>query len=200
MKRLLTATLVLVSMMLPVINAQADEIIDEINEAIKLYKSGDLSGAVDGLDFAAQQIRQLQAGSITKALPEPLKGWKADEAEGSALAGGMMGGAVSASRRYYKGNANIEVSITGESPALQAMMMMFDNSMMLSMSGKKIKKIKGNKAVIEFDKADKYGEITMVIKKAVMVVINGSACALEEMMAYAEALDFEMLEEFAEGQ
>ena len=196
----LVSALAAVAMIFSVVNIQADEITDEINDAIKLYQAGDYAGAVDGLDFAAQQIRQLQAGNITKALPEPLKGWEADEAEATALSGAMMGGAVGASRDYTKGDASVSINITGESPALQAVMMMFNNSMMLSMSGQKVKKIKGNKAIIDYDKGDMAGEITMAVNKTVLVVISGNDCALEDMMAYAEALDFEMIEKFADGQ
>ncbi len=196
----LTGTLGLLVMMFSALSIAADEIVDEINEAIKLYKAGDYAEAVDGLEFAAQQIRQLQAGNITKALPEPLKGWEADDAEGVALGGSMLGGAINASRTYTKDAANISISLTGDSPALQAVMMMFDNSMMLSMSGKKVKRIKGNKATIDYDKGDMMGEITLVVKKSVMVVVNGSDCTLEDMMAYTEAIDYTVIEKFAEGQ
>lgn len=188
-----------IALLFGAVSAGADEVLDEINDAIKSYKAGDYSSAVSALEFAAQQIRQMQAGEISKALPEPLPGWEAEEAESAALGGAMMGGAVAASREYYKGDSSISINITGESPALQAVMMMVDNSMMLSMSGKKVQKIRGHKAIIEYDKSENEGEITIVIKKSVMVSISGSGVSLEEMTAYAEALNFEMIETFAEG-
>jgi hypothetical protein len=193
------AAMIVMALLVCTASAGADEVLDEINDAISSYKSGDYSTAVSALEFAAQQIRQMQAGDLTKALPEPLPGWEADEAESAAMGGAMLGGAVAASREYHKGDSSVSVNITGESPALQAVLMMVENSMMLSMSGKKVKKIKSHKAIIEYDKGDKSGEITMVVKKSVMVSISGYDVSLEDMMAYAEALDFDLIVSFAEG-
>ena len=60
--------------------AAADEIVDQINQAIEMYQAGDYAGAAGELEFAAAQIRQLRAGEISAALPDPLPGWTAEDA------------------------------------------------------------------------------------------------------------------------
>ena len=119
-------------------SAQADDILDQIAEAIAMYKEGDYSGAIAGLDFASTQIRQLLAGQAADALPAPLPGWEAEDAETTAMSGSMFGGGISAERTYRKGDAHVDVQLLGESPMLQGMMMMFNNPMIMSGSGKSL--------------------------------------------------------------
>ncbi len=180
-------------------SAQADDILDQIAEAIAMYKEGDYSGAIAGLDFASTQIRQLLAGQAADALPAPLPGWEAEDAETTAMSGSMFGGGISAERTYRKGDAHVDVQLLGESPMLQGMMMMFNNPMIMSGSGKSLKRIKGQKAAVEYDGKDRSGEIMMIVAGSVMITVRGSDVSQEDLMAYAEAIDFELLGKLASG-
>jgi len=180
--------------------AQADEILDEIAAARKAYEAGDYSEAVEGLEFAAQQIRQLQAGRIADALPAPLSGWEAEEVESTAMGGAFMGGGIAAGRAYTRGDAAVDVELIGEAPMLQAVLMMLKNPMMISGSGAQVKRIAGYKALIEFDGGDRSGNIKLVVADAVLVTIDGNNVGQEDLEAYAAAVDYALIEELASGK
>ncbi|MBU1700673.1 MAG: hypothetical protein KJ970_08030 [Candidatus Eisenbacteria bacterium] len=179
--------------------ATADEILDQINEAMELYKQGDYSGAVSGLDFAAMQIRELQAARAAEALPAALPGWQAEEAETSSMSGAMFGGGISAERTYTKDDAEVNIQLISESPMLQGIMMMFNNPMVMSSSGKKLKQIKGQKAAWEYNPEDRSGEIILVAHNVVMITVKGSNVDESELLAYAEAIDFDLIGKLVSG-
>src|SRR5690349_9495253 len=77
---------------LSVSSANADEIGDAITAATKAYAAGELSGAKQNLDLAAQLVSEKIAEALVAALPKPLAGWKADKPD--TTAGGGFGIAV----------------------------------------------------------------------------------------------------------
>ena len=199
-RKLLTFTAVfLVTILVLASTAWADDISDQIKEAIALYESGDYAGAVSELDFAAAQIRQLQAGKYSDALPDPLPGWESEAAETTAVSGSMMGGAVGANREYRKADATAEIQILAESPMLQAIAMMFNNPMMLTSSGMELIKIKGHKAALEYDSANRSGEIMLVVLNTVLVTVSGSNIDQEDLEAYAGVIDYALIKKIVAG-
>src|SRR5690242_16537453 len=107
----------------------ADDVTDQIDEAVKAYQKKDYATAATALDAAANLIRQAKAEGTKTLLPEPLSGWTADEAEVTTMGAGMMGGGTSIVRRYHKGDDQVEVTLVSDSPMLQAMAMMFSGAM-----------------------------------------------------------------------
>ena len=63
--------------------AQADDVTDQIDEALKAYRSHDPQTAIAALDAAANLLRQSRADGLKKLLPAAPPGWTADEAEGN---------------------------------------------------------------------------------------------------------------------
>ena len=179
--------------------ARADDILDQIDEAIALYKQGDYSGAIAEFDFITTQIRQLQAGRVADALPPALPGWKTEDAETNAMSGAMLGGGISAERTYTKGKAEVDIQLIGESPMLQGILMMFKNPMILSSSGKKLKRISGLKAACEYDADDRSGEIMMVAHNAVLITVQGTDVDEDDLQAYAEAIDIDLIGKVVSG-
>jgi len=171
--------------------AAADEILDQINQAIELYKAGDYAGAAGELEFAAAQIRQLRAGEISGALPEPLTGWTAEDAETAAMGAGMFGGGTSASRSYEKGDARVDVQILTDSPMLQSLAMLINNPMLMSGSGQKLVRIQGNKGALEWNEDS--GSLNVVVGGTVLVQVDGSNCTADDLTSYAEAVDYELI-------
>ncbi|MBI9077259.1 MAG: hypothetical protein JEZ02_17765 [Desulfatibacillum sp.] len=174
--------------------ALADEITDTINEALSQYKAGQFTEAAGTLDYASQMIRQKKGGSLETLLPEPLNGWTADAPTSVAAGAAMFGGGVTAERTYYKGDSSMTVSFVTDSPVLQSMMMMMTNPAFAASSGMKIDKVKGQRAMYEYDPSDKSGEMTMVVANKFLVTVSGSGVEREEIKAYAEAVDFAKLE------
>ena len=198
-KRLILTAVFLVANLVLVSTAWADEITDQIEEAITLYEAGDYAGAVSELEFVAIQIRQMQAGRYSDALPDPLPGWESEDAETTAVSGSMMGGAVGANREYRKADSTAEIQILAESPMLQAVAMMFNNPMMLTSSGKQLIKIKGQKAALEYDTDNRSGEVMLVVLNTVLVTVSGNSIDEEELIAYAEAIDYDLIKKIAAG-
>jgi len=198
-KLLVLITVGLAAILVLASTAGADEISDQIKEAIALYEAGDYAGAVSELEFAAAQIRQMQAGEYSDALPDPLPDWTAPDAETSTYAGSMMGGAVGANRQYRKGDATAEIEIMADSPMLQGIAMMFNNPMMLTSSGMQLIKIKGQKAALKYDTAGRSGEIMLVVLNTVLVTVSGDDIDQKDLKAYAEAIDYALIKKIVAG-
>lgn len=171
----------------------ADEIIDQINQAIDLYKAGDFAGAAGELEFAAAQIRQLRAGEIAAALPEPLPGWTAEDAETAAMGAAMFGGGTTASRNYTKDDSSIDVNIVSDSPMIQSLAMMLNNPMMMSGSGQKLIRVQGNKAALEWEGSS--GSINVLIMGSVLVTVEGYEVTEDDLVQYAEAVNYDLIKE-----
>lgn len=187
MKRLFS----ILTLILAVTVVQADDVMDWVNDGIEAYKNKDYSEAVSNLEYAAQLIRQMKGEEMTVALPDALNGWKKVNSESGAAGAAMFGGATSASARYEKGDASCDINITTDNPMLSGILMMFSNPMLISSSGQKLIKINGEKASLDFD--DDSGEITMVVDKKVLVQISGSDITEEDLRAYAEAVNVELI-------
>lgn len=171
-----------------------DDITDSINEGLEAYNQGEYGDSVESLNYAVQLILQKKSENLTVYLPEALEGWKASDASSQA-GGAMFGGGITAEREYTKGDSEVTVSFITDSPMLQGMMMMFSNPMIATSDGGKLVKIKRQKAIVKYNESDKEGEIQIVVDNRILVQINGSNVSLEEMKAYAEAIDYKKLED-----
>jgi hypothetical protein len=193
------AAVVLCLVIVIALPAWADEIGDQIRSALKLYEDGDYATAASELEFAAMQIRQMQAGRIADALPKPLPGWQAEDVETTAMPGMAMGGGSAAAREYTKGDTSVEVQIMGDSPMMQGLAMMMNNPMIAASSGNKLIKVKGQKALLQYDASDHSGELQIVVGNNVLVTVNGSDVTQEDLQAYAEAVNYELILKLAAG-
>jgi len=61
--------------------AQADEVLDAINEAIEAYNEKIYTEAVESLEYAKQLIQQMTSERLMTFLPEPMEGWQGKIAE-----------------------------------------------------------------------------------------------------------------------
>lgn len=178
----------------------ADEVADQIKEGLQLYEKGDYSEAVSALNYAIGQIQQGQASALRAIFPEPLEGWKANEAEGEFAPAVLLGGGVTASRHYYveDGDKTINIEFVSNSPVLQPVMMLLSNPAFIGQEpGSKLTKVKGYKAVQKFSGQDKQGEISLVIQSKMLVTLKGSGIeSVDELMAYADVIDYGALEKF----
>jgi len=174
--------------------AMADEVTDQIQEGLKAYEKGDLDTATIALDTAATLIRQQQANSLSGVLPEPLPGWSADDAETSSAGAAMLGGGLHAERTYRKEDEQVNVSVVGNSPMLQAMSMMFANPAMMG-GDAKLLIVDGRKVI---QKKEDHSLQAMIANNFLVTVEGGDGTADESVKAYFEAIDFEALEKFGQ--
>jgi len=101
--------------------ARADEVTEQINEALEAYRNHDMQSAVAALDAAANLLRQGRAEGMKKLLPAPPAGWTADPPESTAVSVAMLGGGITANRSYHNGIQQVEVQIVTDSPMLQGL-------------------------------------------------------------------------------
>lgn len=171
----------------------ADDVTDSINDALKQYNKGDFADAVQSLDYAAQLIRQKKGGQLEAFLPNPIPGWKAEEAKSQAMGAAMFGGGVAAERSYVKGDGRMDVKILTDSPMMQAMMMMFSNPAMATSDGGKLERINGEKAIVKYSNDTKDGEINMVIANRFLITVQGNDVARQDLISFAQGIDFKKL-------
>lgn len=177
---------------------QADDVTDQIDEAVKAYEKEDYNTAVTALDSASTLIRQKKGELVSKLLPEPLDGWEAGEGKSSAAAAGMFGGGISAERRYTRksegSNESITISITTDSPLMQSMGMMFSNPMFMGQDNKLIV-INGEKAIAN----ERDNSLTSMIANKVMVKIDGGKQVKPEVLKeYFNSMDFKAIKDYAQ--
>ncbi|MFH1293254.1 MAG: hypothetical protein ABIJ44_03900 [Pseudomonadota bacterium] len=173
--------------------AYGDEVTDAINEALQSYQDGKYSEAMTSLNYASQLIGQKKGGDLQSFLPNPLNGWEASEATSQAVGAAMLGGGVSAERRYDKDSASVTVQIVTDSPILQGMMMLFSNPMLAGTDGGKLEKIAGEKAIVKYNAQQKNGKINLVIANRFLVTVEGDGVSLEDLKAYAGKIDYKKL-------
>jgi len=177
--------------------AGADETVDIIKRGIKLYEEGKLSQSMEELNFALAQMRQKKADSLTAAFPEAPSGWTAQKAVAESAGAGLLGGGISASRKYKqdggKGRASVEVMT--DSPLIQSLGMMLSNPMFLQGgSNGKLVRINGQKAVLE-EQADDRAEVQMLVDNKILVKTEASRAENASQIAQelAKKLDLDKL-------
>ncbi|HLY89710.1 MAG TPA: hypothetical protein VKQ27_12060 [Acetobacteraceae bacterium] len=101
--------------------AHADDVTDQINEALKAYQKHDTQTALAALDAAENLLRQARADTLKDLLPPVPAGWTADDAETTTVGVAMMGGGTTVSRTYHLEAQQVEVQIMADSPMLQGL-------------------------------------------------------------------------------
>ena len=176
-------------------HAQADEVVDSINEAVEAYKGGRYTEAARSLDYASQLIRQKRAEMLKTLLPAPLPDWTAESASSETAGLAMLGGILSAKRTYRKNLSRVTIMIT-DSVALQSIMTLFSNFMFNTTGGGRLKRIGGQKASIKYMPENRDGEITVMVENKCMISIKGEDITEQELMDYASTINYKKLKEF----
>ncbi len=176
-----------------VVAVSADDITDSITEGLEYYKKGDVSAAIQSLNYASQLMMQNKAQGLESYLPAPLNGWHSSNANSSAAGAAMFGGGASAERTYSRDDKQITIQIITDSPMMQGVMMMFSNPMFATADGGKLEKIGKQKAIVTYDQNTGEGDVKLVIAGRFFVSIDGSAIAREDLINYATKIDYDKL-------
>src|SRR4029079_5304455 len=91
-------TLVLLIACIPLPQARADDVTDQIHEALTAYGRKDLPTAMAGLEAALSLMRQTRADAYGALLPAAPPGWTADSVETISVGIAMAGGGTGATR------------------------------------------------------------------------------------------------------
>ncbi len=178
--------------------ASADEIVEQLEAAIELYKEGNITEALEELDFATAQLRQKKGENMGDLFPEALPGWKAEEFESQAVGRAAFGGGITASRRYTKdGGGEAEIEVMSDSPMIQTMGMLLNNPALAGADkDTKLIRINRQKALLKTEQKDR-AEVSFIVEGKVMVqvMVNGLDDAAEVAQAYAKKIDLKKLKE-----
>ncbi|MFC3695303.1 hypothetical protein [Chenggangzhangella methanolivorans] len=169
--------------------ALADDVSDAILEAKTAYEGGDLSKTKESLDLAAQLVAQKQADGLARLLPEPPAGWTAEAVDTNGGIGSFIGGGLIVKRAYAKGETDVTVQYTANSPLLASLAPLFSNVQLLGGMGKVFRQ-KGRVAVLTGE-----NEIQMVLGKSYVTVTGSGAEA--DKRAILDLVDLAAVEAFA---
>ncbi len=153
---------------------RADEITDQLERSIKLYKEGNVSEALNELEFASGLLRQKKAESLAEIFPEAPSGWKAEKPETQAMGKALFGGGISATRTYKQqpGKGRVTIEVMSDSPLLQGVAMMLTNPMLVqSAQGSKLIRIGDEKAILQTHGNDG-AEVQMVVDGKILVKVE----------------------------
>jgi hypothetical protein len=182
--------------------AGADEVTDQLEEARKAYEGGELRSAVQTLQFAVASIQEKINLSLLELLPEPLEGWQAEEPQAQSAGMAAMITGTNLSRRYYRDDgADVDVSITGDSPLLPMMTMMLSNPMLMQTDpGTRVYTHAGNRGMIKHEKGSDEWEISLLVAGKIMVQVTGSGLANQQPVEeYLKAIDLAAVEKAFSG-
>jgi hypothetical protein len=173
---------------------RADDVTDAISAAKDAYSAGNLSEAIQSLEYASQLMRQAKGELVAKLLPPAPSGWEAGEDEEQSSANPLLGGLVSARREYSRqSGGQVTLEIQSDSPMLQSFGMMFSNPMMLTASGAKLENFKGQKLAVSYRASDKAGDVKVIVDNRYLVSVEGRDVSRDELLSFVKAIDFAKL-------
>jgi hypothetical protein len=140
-----------------------------------------------------------RAVRFRQALPPPLPGWRADEAEEGSGPAALLGGGPSASRRYYalgQADRTVDVEVVADSPLAESLApLLADPALLAGAPGSAVVGVKGRAALRRLAPGDRTAELSLLLGSRGLVVVRGQGVdGAEEVTAYTEALDFGTLE------
>jgi hypothetical protein len=173
--------------------ARADDVTDQINEALKAYQNHDTQTAMAALDAASNLLRQGRAEGLKKLLPAVPPGWTADNSESTAVGAAMLGGGTTASRTYHNGSQRVEVQIMADSPMLQGMAALL-NSPLAAMGGMKTVVVSGRR--MSYNDSDN-SYMTLVADKVIVKIDGNKDTPEPTLKSFIGAIDFAAIEKLA---
>lgn len=148
----------------------ADMVPGQMDAARAAYQKNDLAHTAKALEAALMDIQDRLGKSLSETLPPAAGGWEADPPEVQGL--GQVGGGLSVTRAYAKGDASLNASLFLDSPAVEAALTQFAAGTPIPPNTKRIK-VGGEDALLRFDSANKAGEVTLILGGRVLLSIEG---------------------------
>lgn len=170
---------------LMITSASADEVSDTLQSALTAYEEGDITYAIEELDYAKQLMAELQTGALSAFLPPAPDGWTAEDDPDTVAGFAMMGGGTAASKRYYSDSGSFNINIVVDSPMIAMMGGMIQNAGSMGMKTVRV----GREKFMDND-----GEMSALIDGRVLVQATGEP--RETIIAVLEQIDYRELGRF----
>lgn len=194
MKIIIVSTFLLLPVIAAPRSAMADDVTDQINEAMNAYKKGDLNTTLTALNSAAQFVRQAKADALIKLLPEPISGWKLKDKKASSVGPTMFGRGIVVGKTYTKERARVEISLTTDSPLLSSMAMMFSNPAMMG-GNSRLVVINGEKFLHD-ERKNQYQ--SLIANKILLSIKGNSKTDDADVKSYLKQLDIKAIKKSVE--
>jgi hypothetical protein len=139
--------------------AVADQVTEQIDQALQYYREGDLAAAVSELEFAIQDIKSQVAQRYVTTFPDPPSGWVADEPSQESTPAALFGGGTTLTRVYRQsgGEGQMTATLMVDSPMIQGLMALIGRE----------------NAVLTWDEASRSGEINLGVAGKVLTKVEG---------------------------
>ncbi|MBC7908293.1 MAG: hypothetical protein H7Y60_16320 [Rhodospirillaceae bacterium] len=159
----------------------ADNVPAQIEAARAAYQKNDLPRTARALEAALADIHDRLGKALAETLPVPATGWQADPAELQGL--GQVGGGLSVSRAYAKGESTLNATLFLDSPAVEAAAALLANpAATAAQPNMKRVKVGAEDALLRYDTSTKSGEITLVLNNRVLLELEGESLANAETL------------------
>lgn len=172
--------------------AGADPVIDQLEAARRAYEAGEARVAVQALNFAIAQIEEQQTERQLSLFPEPLPGWRADDAtiEAAGIAAMLAGKVLSRTYHHEDRGARIDITFSANAPFLGAMTSLMQMPMLLQADPATSLYTYGKyRGMLKQDPNDGL-DLSLMVDTNVLLQLSGSSGADEaDLQAYLEAID-----------
>ncbi|SDF32733.1 hypothetical protein SAMN04488117_103344 [Celeribacter baekdonensis] len=143
----------------------ADEVTDTLESALKAYGEGDVSYAIEELDYAKQLLKEMQTGALSDFFPAPPAGWTAEDDADTVAGFAMMGGGTAAAKRYFNdAGEEFTMTIVVDSPMIGMMGGMLQNAGAMGLKTIRV----GREKFVDQD-----GTVSALIEGRVLVQVEG---------------------------
>ncbi len=166
--------------------AMADEVTDTLNSALTAYEDGDVTYALEELDYAKQLMQEMQAGALSDYLPAAPDGWTAEEDSDTSAGFAMMGGGTAAAKRYSNGaGEEFTITIVVDSPMIAMMGGMISNAGAMGMKTVRV----GREKFL-----DNEGDLSALVEGRILVQASGEP--RDVILPLLESIDYRELGRF----
>lgn len=165
--------------------AQADDVTDTLESAIKAYDEGDLKYALEELDYAKQLIQALNTASLATFLPDAPDGWSREVSTEMTQGLGMIGGGAGAEATYTMGDEAFSITIMADNPMVGALSGMMGSA---SLMGMKLERV-GRMKYLNQD-----GELSGIVDNRILIQAKG--VATDTLIPVLETIDIKGLSDF----
>jgi hypothetical protein len=173
----------------PLLPARADDVTDQIHEALTAYDKKDYPTAIAGMQAALNLLQQMRADVYGSLLPAAMDGWTADKVETISAGLAMAGGGTGATRKYHKGGAEVTVSILADSPLLSALSALASSGL-AAMTGARTEIVNGHRTLYMQDD----GALTSFIGDRILVRVEAKGQPEGTLKQFLTAVDFAAVE------
>lgn len=165
--------------------AQADDVTDTLESALKAYEEGDITYALEELEYAKQLLQAMKTADLAKFLPDAPDGWTREVSTEMNAGLAMLGGGAGAEATYTNGSDEFTITIMANNPMVGALSGMLSNAALMGMKLERVGRMK----YINQD-----GELSGIVDGRILIQADGAD--VDVMIPVLETIDARALEDF----